>query len=373
MLNFLAAFTGGCLFLLSFIVAANSIRVNKIANRLLAIFLLSIGLLVIDDPLIYAHFYTRFPIFIGLINIPVFGIAPILYMTVDYFVTPAKTFKRVDLWHFLLPFIMTILTILYMFLPTAMKLKSLETSKDETDILGFLLILIPIALYWVLSYRKLLLHEKNIRLFSSTIETIDLAWLRYFLWGLAVMILALVSDFIVNIPERTYITTLIYLFSVFYLAYFALQQGEIFSVKPEEMRDIKTVIDENNQTDALRKQVLTEEQLSVLKGALADFMFTQKPYLDPTLSLPKLAEKMQLGTHELSYLINVGFNDNFYGFINHYRVEESKRLLTSPLYPPLSMIGIAFEAGFNSKTAFNTAFKKIVGISPSEFQKLNIR
>jgi AraC-like DNA-binding protein len=373
MLIFFSAFTGGCFFLLSFIVAINSKRVNKIANRLLAIFLLSIGLLVIDDALIYAQFYTKFPIFIGLISIPVFGLAPILYLMVDYFVTPAKTFKRMDLWHFLLLFLMTILTILYMFMPTTVKLKDLESPINKNNIWDFILILIPIVLYWGFSYKKLLLHEKNVRLFSSSIESIDLAWLRYFLGGLAFMILALLSDFIITIPARTYITTLIYLLSAFYLSYFALQQGEIFSAKPEETIDIKTIIDENNQADVIRKQVLTEAQLTILKATLADFMVTQKPYLDSTLSLPKLAKKVQLNTHELSYLINVGFNDNFFGFINFYRVEESKRLLTSPQYPPLSMVSIAFEAGFNSKTAFNTAFKKMVGVSPSAFQKLNIR
>jgi AraC-like DNA-binding protein len=81
---------------------------------------------------------------------------------------------------------------------------------------------------------------------------------------------------------------------------------------------------------------------------------------------------MQLSPHELSYLINVGFENNFYNFVNSYRVEESKTLLTSPKHQHLSMLGIAFEAGFNSKTAFYTAFKKMTGVSPTEFKTSNL-
>lgn len=370
MLNFIATLTGGSFFLLAFIVAINSKRVNRVANRWLAVFLLCVAFVIIDEPLANAHFYTKFPIFIGLINLPVFALAPVLYLTVAYFVTPAKQFRRKDLGHFLLFFVMTLLSILILFVPSEQKIKDLETPNANDDTLGLTLIVLPLAIYWAFSYKKLLTHQKNVRLFSSSTETIDLAWLRYFLWGLAFMLLALLSDYIVVLPLRTYITSLIYLVSAFYLAYFALQQVEIFSTKSQETLDIKTVIEENERTDLPKKQLLNDEQLTTLKQTLTQLMQTEKPYLDSTLSLSKLAQMMHISTHELSYLINIGFDDNFSGFVNRYRVEESKRLLTTPQYQHLSMVGIAFEAGFNSKTAFNTAFKKLTAISPTEFQKL---
>ncbi len=372
MLDLITILTSGCFFLLAFIVAVNPRRVNITANRWLAVFLVSVALTLIDEPLYKAHFYSKFPVFIALINIPVFGLAPVLYLTVDYFVTPAKKFRKKDLWHFVLLFLITLLTLAYTFTPSEEKLKSLENTNEE-DFVGLLLIILPLALYWTFAYKKLLSHQKNVRLFSSSIETVDLAWLRYFLWGLALMLLALLSDYVSEIPQKIYITTLIYFLAAFYLAYFALQQGEVFSSKPQETLDIKTIIDENETLDSPKKQLLSEEQLGALKNILSDLMLSERPYLDSNLSLPKLAEKMKISTHELSYLINIGFNDNFSGFINRYRVEESKRLLTTPQYQHLSMVGIAFEAGFNSKTAFNTAFKKVVGMSPTEFQKLKDR
>ncbi len=257
-----------------------------------------------------------------------------------------------------------------MFLPAEEKLEDLEKSAIQADlVLGLILIILPLAVYCVLSYKKLLAHQKNVRLFASNIEMVDLAWLCYFLLGLAGMLVAWFSELIWSLPIISLNSNLIYLASAFYLAYFALKQGEVFSAKPQEALDIKTIIEENEADNVPKKQVLSPEQLAFLKEKLTDRMRAQKHYLDSTLSLPKLAQTIQMSTHELSYLINEGFNDNFFNFINRYRVEESKRLLTTPHYQHLSMVGIAFEAGFNSKTAFNPTFKKVVGVSSTEFQK----
>lgn len=374
MLNLTPILTSGCFFLLAFIVASNPRKVNIIANRWLAVFLLCVAIILIDEPLTNLKFYRQYPIFIGLVNIPVFAIAPVLYFSITYFVSPAKTFAKKDLWHFLLFFLMSLLIILSLFLPADIKLKDLEAPPTQSDLIsGIVLIILPLAIYWFLSYKKLLNHQKNVQLFASNTEGVDLAWLRYFLWGLAGMIVAWFTELVWSFPLISLISNLIYLASAFYLAYFAVQQGEVFSEKPQETLDIKTIIEENEQTDLPKKQVLTDEQLTVLKEKLSDLMQTEKTYLDSNLSLPKLAQMLQISTHELSYLINTGFDDNFFGFVNRYRVEESKRILTTPQYQHLSMVGIAFEAGFNSKTAFNTAFKKITTISPTEFQKLKDR
>jgi AraC-like DNA-binding protein len=85
--------------------------------------------------------------------------------------------------------------------------------------------------------------------------------------------------------------------------------------------------------------------------------------------LPTVAEKLDISIHEASFLINEAARDNFYNFINKYRVEEAKKLLASAKMEELNIVGIAFASGFNSKTTFNTTFKKMVGISPSQYSK----
>ena len=98
-------------------------------------------------------------------------------------------------------------------------------------------------------------------------------------------------------------------------------------------------------------------------------MEKEKPYLNADLSLPLLATKLQIPPHILSRLINEKFKLNFFDFINSYRVEEVKTKLNSSKFDSLSLLGIALESGFNSKSAFNRVFKKFTGLTPSEYKK----
>jgi AraC-like DNA-binding protein len=82
-----------------------------------------------------------------------------------------------------------------------------------------------------------------------------------------------------------------------------------------------------------------------------------------------LAKEMVISTHDLSYLLNECFGASFFQFVNTYRVEEAKQLMLSEKYKHLNILGIAYNAGFNSKTTFNTAFKKHTGLSPSQFMQ----
>lgn len=98
-------------------------------------------------------------------------------------------------------------------------------------------------------------------------------------------------------------------------------------------------------------------------------MQIEKPFLNSDLSLVKLAKRIDVSAHTLSYVINKGFNENFYQFINGYRITAAQKLILDSNMEHLSLLGIGFEVGFNSKTVFNTTFKKVTGKTPSEFKK----
>jgi len=91
-------------------------------------------------------------------------------------------------------------------------------------------------------------------------------------------------------------------------------------------------------------------------------------YLDPELSLSSLAEKLGLTTHELSRIINSALKKSFNEFISEYRVAEVIRKMQDPAYDHITLLGIAFESGFNSKSTFNLTFKKITGKTPAEYK-----
>jgi AraC-like DNA-binding protein len=92
-----------------------------------------------------------------------------------------------------------------------------------------------------------------------------------------------------------------------------------------------------------------------------------KPYLDPALNLPRLADQLALVPRELSELINSAAGLHFFDFVNEFRISEAKEKLISD--PKLSVLDIMLDVGFSSKSSFNTAFKKQTGLTPSAFRK----
>ncbi|MBO0343288.1 MAG: helix-turn-helix domain-containing protein [Bacteroidota bacterium] len=96
-------------------------------------------------------------------------------------------------------------------------------------------------------------------------------------------------------------------------------------------------------------------------------MESKKPYLDPELDLTKLSELADLNPKQVSHTINRSFSKNFYEYVNGFRVEEFKQLAAKPENKKLTLLGLAFECGFKSKSTFNDAFKKITGKTPSQY------
>jgi AraC-like DNA-binding protein len=98
-------------------------------------------------------------------------------------------------------------------------------------------------------------------------------------------------------------------------------------------------------------------------------MRSEKPYLNPQLTLNELSKKLGVNAAVLSYVINSGFNKNFNDFVNEFRIDEVKGKLQNGAADNLTLLAVAFDCGFNSKATFNRAFKKFTGTSPKEFQE----
>jgi AraC-like DNA-binding protein len=207
-------------------------------------------------------------------------------------------------------------------------------------------------------------HAKNIRLIASRIDSIDLSWIRHLLVGTIVMTLVWVSAR--NNTLVLQLTPLIYFAGVLYIGYHSLRQEAIYPVDPTDLREISLALNERK-----RQERLTSRQVDELKEVVLKRTRAGKLYLNPDLNLPALSKEVGINTHELSYVLNDGLQKNFYQFINELRVEEAKSLLLSEKTKQLDMIGVATLAGFNSKTTFNTTFKKLTGQTPTEYLKAN--
>ena len=137
----------------------------------------------------------------------------------------------------------------------------------------------------------------------------------------------------------------------------ALKQEEILVPLPEI------------QAQKYQKSGLDAETAVLLYSRLSVFMEVNKPYLEPDLTIYKLAEYLGVQRHHLSQVINEKAQKSFFDFINYYRVEEVKKQLSNPEMSNRNILGIALDCGFNSKATFNTAFKKYTGMTPSAYQK----
>ncbi len=164
------------------------------------------------------------------------------------------------------------------------------------------------------------------------------------------------------------LTPVLYLLAVYFLSYYSVRQQEVYPFPRTERMQIRELVAENPARPRRQKRV-DDQDLRVLKARLELLMDTGKPYLNAELSLPVLAGQMHLSVHELSYVINEAYQENFFSFVNRYRIDQAKRLLLSDAFDKLNVLGVAYESGFNSKTTFNTAFKKSTGMAPSAFAK----
>jgi AraC-like DNA-binding protein len=102
-------------------------------------------------------------------------------------------------------------------------------------------------------------------------------------------------------------------------------------------------------------------------------MNLHRPYINPDLSLRDLADLLGVYPHYVTQILNTLFNQNFYDFVNTYRIDEAKKLLTDSYKSnKVPILTIAYNCGFNSKSSFNRIFKQKTGLTPSEYRKQNI-
>ncbi|SHM60362.1 helix-turn-helix domain-containing protein [Flavobacterium chilense] len=364
----------GAAFLLTFIIFVNQNKVNIKANRWFGCFIFCIFLILLENVIIDSKILSETDILNELINISSFIVAPVFYLSVCYYIEPVRKWKAIDYLHFSFAFLVFILLVMSWAIDDNTKPEDISPEIVQKTIAIFNFIFsLYVFIYCFLAYKKIIKHEKTIRLLNSTSENLDLKWLKNIIVGVIFITIFWIFDIVFQISEgnKTFdiLTSLIYFLSILYITYYWQKQKEIFPYSLKEKEEIETIIVETTLPKGKRKELLTDEELQEQKSNLLQLMEIEKPFLDFDLSLVKLAASMKISTHILSYVINNGFDENFYQFINRYRIEEAKKLMADLETNRLSLLGIGFSVGFNSKTVFNTTFKKVTGQTPSEYKK----
>jgi AraC-like DNA-binding protein len=165
-------------------------------------------------------------------------------------------------------------------------------------------------------------------------------------------------------------------FSVFALGVLALRHNEDIGLAAMSQGAARErparEADEGLTAEKYARSGLTPERAAALRSRLDHLMMTEKQYLNSDLSLADLADRLGISTHHLSQLLNEELQATFYDYVNRLRVEEVRRMMSDPAHQDEKILSLAFSAGFNSKAAFNAAFKRLTGCTPREYrQKLS--
>ncbi|MCF6404857.1 helix-turn-helix domain-containing protein [Chitinophaga filiformis] len=349
--------TCGGMFVLALAHLSNTPRANPVANAWLGGFFFCTGSAVLAFIAQHTGLDTRYPLLVPLTESIRLAMAPSLYLGVLYFTSARRSWKRLDYLHFL-PAVL--------FLPVLF-----FGGRHLPHFLGVIVgssVKLQMLIYWILSFNLLRKHSHSIREVNAEVQRTDLKWLQYMLLGIAVIMLLWYNQVFRMNEQLERFTGIGYLLGVYVIAFFSLRQREIFPYTEPEKSALQEVIEKKTTLPRL-----AADDIQRLKARLNHLMEKEQLFTNSDLNLPQLAIRMEITVHELSYLLNKGYGQNFYQYINQYRVNRVKELMISEKYRHLSILGIAFEAGFNSKTTFNTTFKKTEGMSPAEYRDLLVR
>ena len=352
-------------------------------NKSDADFILLFWLLVIAIHLLSIYFFTtyggkKYPFFASL-SMPLTLVhGPFLFLYASK-KTSGKRITFYDLLHFIPLFLWFVFTFDFYSFNTKKQIEVFTHQGKEFDTQNIIRVIITYlsgVIYYILSLLVLIKYHKKIKEHFSDIEKINFNWLLYFIiWNFLIWIFILFN-------QETIAYGLISFF-IFWIGFFGFRQTDVFFEKNNYLNhqmivNAQEVTIENfgNETDLEDKhknRLLSEEDSKIIEEKLLEYLTIHKPYLNPELTLQQLAENIDVHSNVLSYVINTTLGKNFYDLINEYRIEEFINLYQNS-YDKYTILALALDSGFNSKSAFNRNFKKIKGITPSEFiAKANIQ
>lgn len=226
-------------------------------------------------------------------------------------------------------------------------------------------------LYPMLSLFLLFRHRNRIKSEFSYIEKINMNWLRYWIilsmlgfWFSFVIIWAGSFQWIDFLTSFQGVAGAIVL-NISVIGFYGVKQTTIFT----NLQPKPATPEAPPKTERYASSKLTADEAQVMVNKVKAYMEKEKPHLDSQLSLESLASALAMTRHDLSQVINDQFETNFFGFVNDYRVAAFKENLADKKYEHYTLLGIALETGFNSKSSFNSIFKKAEGMTPSEYKK----
>lgn len=339
---------------------------NNTANRLMAawLFMICIEMIfaLINSTVIEMY---SFPFI-------TFTYGPLLFLYVRFMTDPARKFNWIALLHFI-PFVAFFtVSVIFRSEPMVRDLRSFFKPDKliSLRIIYSVCFFLSITNYSTLAFIEISRHQRNLKdLVSFTSQKITLNWLKilsisFYASYFILFILGglnMIGNFIPFDPYFV-IFGFIALFSIAY-SFYGIKQpiifGEAVSGNTFEKKDV----------EKYHKSGLKDSEAENYLKKLLNYMETKKPFLDGNLTIHDLASRTGIPRHHITQVLNERHKRNFFTFINEYRVKEVMERFSDPKFNNYTILAIAMDAGFNSKTTFNSFFKSQTGVTPSEYRE----
>ena len=340
------------------------------SNKILGILLLIFSILLADIFLGYTG-YMQSVIFLNDVSEPVnFAIGPLIYL---YTVTKTDhSLSKKHFLHFVPAFLYGIYSLNFTLQSDSYKLlayssawhKNLNLPNVETfwnpdpwKLQEYIseLVIVSVAFYIILSAILISkeLRRENLSFLSS--ENPNLYWLRKLLFtNTFVITVVIVSKLYFSDDLGDYLIASTLSLVIYSISFDIIRKSVFFNEPASQKKYQKSSLSNSIRTDTVTK--------------LNTLMETEKPFLSNSFSMPDLARKLNVSTHHLSQILNEDFKQSFSDYISVLRIEEAKRILSAPERSVFKIEEISERVGYNSKSAFNTTFKKLTGKTPSQFR-----
>jgi len=353
---------------------------NRLSHKLLAAYLLVV---VIDlSNIIFNDFYQAYPDLDMLrYNISLF-IGPTLYLYVKTAIYDDFTLKIKHLLH-TIPYFIACLVMIPNFFSVDNASKQLWydnfTDVPELTFIHFMTsILLGFYLFFI--YKHIIRYRKFVVENYSDADRLNKRWLTQliFLFTLIYLIGLGRMYFRFSIYQNyeyerlvQLIMIILALLSICWILWQALHKPNLFTGVNSTIEVIDELVASQENSSDPTISVIETEKYNAIVSRLRAYMQLRKPFLDPSLSVETLAEQINLPSSELSLTINRIIGQHFFDFVNSYRINLAAEMLVTDEQQQKTVLEILYEVGFNSKSSFNTAFKKHLLMTPSQYRKLH--
>jgi AraC-like DNA-binding protein len=357
---------------------------KQLRDYILAFFIFLLGTYLIIKYAFENELVSSYPIIIYLDIYYWVLLGPTLFVYTMVSIRGENHFRIKYLYSLIPVFLVTICFSEYLF-SSPLSFIAEEESYPVYKIAGFYIWLYNSPIFYLLAILALKKHQKKIKNHYSFSKSVDLRWLYYLSHGFAIFILFLLLKVTIRtvfdweIPLDNYnISIGVVIVYIFGIGFYGYKQRGIFNEIDLSESNIKEKNSEqlekarvNKLEGSYQKSGLNKEEALIILNKLKYKMSSEQLYLESELDLPSLAEKVEVSTHKLSQVINEYLNKNFFEFVNEYRIEKVKELLSDPGNIQFKIISLAYDSGFNSKSTFYNLFKKLEGITPAEYRQKN--